>query len=397
MARGKKPVTLLEVRDLNVSFQTADGLVRAVRGVSFDVEPGRTLGIVGESGSGKTVLTQTLLGLTPGAQVAGSAMFEGANLLELSDDELRKVRGARISVIFQDPLTSLHPLYKIGWQIAEMIRAHDRSVSKKEAMVRTVELLRRVGIPKPDTRVNDYPHQFSGGMRQRAMIAMALALEPKLIIADEPTTALDATVQAQILDLLLRLQQDSGTALIMITHDLGVVADIADDVMVMYAGRAAEKAPKREIFYHPHHPYTTGLLESIPSSSASGSRLKPIPGQPPSLINLPTGCKFHPRCGYVLARCKVDEPVLRPIDDPGAHTSACWLPVAAAGLSAEAEALRKAAAAAEGSDATPADGAAAEADDDAAEAAQTAAAEVAVADGLARENDATADNKGSLA
>ena len=201
-------MTLLEVKDLNVSFQTPDGVVRAVRGVSFDVEPGRTLGIVGESGSGKTVLTQTLLGLTPGAEVWGSAMFEGANLLELPDDELRKVRGARISVIFQDPLTSLHPLYKIGWQISEMIRAHDRSVSKKEATTRTIELLRRVGIPKPDTRVNDYPHQFSGGMRQRAMIAMALALEPKLIIADEPTTALDATVQAQILDLLLRLQQE---------------------------------------------------------------------------------------------------------------------------------------------------------------------------------------------
>jgi peptide/nickel transport system ATP-binding protein len=334
-------VTLLEVKDLNVSFQTPDGVVRAVRGVSFDVEPGRTLGIVGESGSGKTVLTQTLLGLTPGAQVGGSAMFEGANLLELSDDQLRKVRGARISVIFQDPLTSLHPLYKIGWQISEMIRAHDRSVSKKEATIRTIDLLRRVGIPKPDTRVNDYPHQFSGGMRQRAMIAMALALEPKLIIADEPTTALDATVQAQILDLLLRLQQDLGTALIMITHDLGVVADIADDVMVMYAGRAAEKGPKRDIFYHPHHPYTKGLLESIPSSSAAGGRLKPIPGQPPSLINLPSGCKFHPRCGYAFAKCKTgDDPVLRPVDDGGAHESACWLPVASAGLSAEAEKLR---------------------------------------------------------
>jgi peptide/nickel transport system ATP-binding protein len=222
-----------------------------------------------------------------------------------------------------------------------MIRAHDRSVSKKEATTRTVELLRRVGIPKPDTRVNDYPHQFSGGMRQRAMIAMALALEPKLIIADEPTTALDATVQAQILDLLLRLQQDLGTALIMITHDLGVVADIADDVMVMYAGRAAEKAPKREIFYHPHHPYTKGLLESIPSSSAAGGRLKPIPGQPPSLINLPAGCKFHPRCSYAFAKCKTgDDPVLRPVDDGGAHESACWLPVASAGLSAEAELLR---------------------------------------------------------
>jgi oligopeptide/dipeptide ABC transporter ATP-binding protein len=386
-------VTLLEVRDLNVSFQTADGVVRAVRGVSFDVEPGRTLGVVGESGSGKTVLTQTLLGLTPGSQVSGSAMFEGKNLLELSDDEMRQVRGAQISVIFQDPLTSLHPLYKIGWQIGEMIRAHDRSVSKKEASIRTVELLRRVGIPKPDTRVNDYPHQFSGGMRQRAMIAMALALEPKLIIADEPTTALDATVQAQILDLLIRLQQDSGTALIMITHDLGVIADIADDVMVMYAGRAAEKAPKRDVFYRPHHPYTKGLLESIPSSSASGERLKPVPGQPPSLINLPTGCKFHPRCSYVFGRCRADEPVLRPVDDGGAHESACWLPVASAGLSAEAERLREAVA----SGAGPESGEEAATDAEAAAAAQTANADAAVDEGLAKENDATADNQGSVA
>ncbi len=334
-------MTLLEVKDLHVSFPTADGLVQAVRGVSFDVEPGRTLGIVGESGSGKTVLTQTLLGLTPGAEVEGRALFEGKDLLGLTEDELRHVRGAQISVIFQDPLTSLHPLYRIGWQISEMIRAHEKSVSKKEAAARAVELLRRVGIPRPETRVNDYPHQFSGGMRQRAMIAMALALEPKLIIADEPTTALDATVQAQILDLLLRLQQDSGTALLMITHDLGVVADIADDVMVMYAGRAAEKAPKRDIFYEPHHPYTKGLLESIPSSKAAGDRLKPIPGQPPSLINLPSGCKFHPRCGYVFDKCLTDEPVLHPVAEHGAHTSACWLPASAAGLSAAAEELRE--------------------------------------------------------
>jgi ABC-type dipeptide/oligopeptide/nickel transport system ATPase component len=233
------PVTLLEVTDLNVSFTTADGVVKAVRGVSFGVDSGHTLGIVGESGSGKTVLTQTLLGLTPGAKVSGRAVFDGTDLLQLSDNDMRNFRGARIAVIFQDPLTSLHPLYKVGWQIAEMIRAHDKSVSKKEASQRAVDLLRRVGIPRPETRVNDYPHQFSGGMRQRAMIAMALALSPQMIIADEPTTALDATVQAQILDLLLRLRQESGTALIMITHDLGVVADIADDVMVMYAGRAA--------------------------------------------------------------------------------------------------------------------------------------------------------------
>ena len=333
-------MTLLEVTDLNVSFHTGDGVVRAVRGVSFGVEGGRTLGIVGESGSGKTVLTQTLLGLTPGADVSGQAMFEGTDLLALDDNQMRAVRGARISVIFQDPLTSLHPLYRVGWQITEMIQAHDKSVSKKEATERAVDLLRRVGIPRPEQRVNDYPHQFSGGMRQRAMIAMALSLSPQLIIADEPTTALDATVQAQIIDLLLRLQQDSGTALIMITHDLGVVADIADDVMVMYAGRAAEKAPKRDIFYSPHHPYTKGLLESIPSSSAAGSRLRPIPGAPPSLINLPSGCKFHPRCGYVLDRCLTEEPGLRPISQDGYHSSACWLPLQAAGLSERAEELR---------------------------------------------------------
>ncbi len=333
-------MTLLEVTDLTVSFHSADGVVRAVRGVSFEVEKGRTLGIVGESGSGKTVLTQTLLGLTPGADVSGRAMFDGTNLLELSEHDMRNIRGARIAVIFQDPLTSLHPLYRVGWQIAEMIRAHDKSVSKKQGIERAVDLLRRVGIPKPEQRVHDYPHQFSGGMRQRAMIAMALSLSPRLIIADEPTTALDATVQAQIIDLLLRLQEESGTALIMITHDLGVVADIADDVMVMYAGRAAEKAPKRGIFYSPHHPYTKGLLESIPSSSAAVERLRPIPGSPPSLINLPSGCKFHPRCGYVMDRCLTEEPGLRPITQDGYHASACWLPIQSAGLDERAEELR---------------------------------------------------------
>jgi oligopeptide/dipeptide ABC transporter ATP-binding protein len=333
-------VTLLEVKDLTVSFPTADGVVRAVRGVSFGVDAGSTLGIVGESGSGKTVLTQTLLGLTPGADITGSAEFDGIDLLGLSESQMRHVRGAQISVIFQDPLTSLHPLYRVGWQISEMIRAHDRSVTKAQAAERAVDLLRRVGIPRPEQRVHDYPHQFSGGMRQRAMIAMALSLEPKLIIADEPTTALDATVQAQILDLLLQLQQESDTALIMITHDLGVVADIADDVMVMYAGRAAEKAAKHDVFYAPHHPYTKGLLESIPNSSAAGERLRPITGQPPSLINLPAGCKFHPRCGYVMDRCLTEEPGLRPVGDAGFHESACWLPAEAAGLSGTAEELR---------------------------------------------------------
>jgi oligopeptide/dipeptide ABC transporter ATP-binding protein len=335
-------VSLLEVTDLRVSFPTADGVVQAVRGVSFSVDNGRTIGIVGESGSGKTVLTQTLLGLTQGGQVEGKAVFDGTDLLGLRPDQLRKVRGAQIAVIFQDPLTSLHPLYKVGWQISEMIRAHDKSISKKQATERAVDLLGRVGIPQPRQRVNDYPHQFSGGMRQRAMIAMALSLSPKLLIADEPTTALDATVQAQILDLLLRLQQESDTALIMITHDLGVVADIADEVMVMYAGKAAEKAGKHDIFYRPHHPYTKGLLESIPNSSAAaGERLRPITGQPPSLIRLPEGCAFHPRCAYVMERCLTEQPRLFPVGESDSHVSACWLPVTAAGLASDAEELRR--------------------------------------------------------
>ena len=317
-------MTLLEVKDLAVSFPTADGVVKAVRGVSFSVDAGRTLGIVGESGSGKTVLTQTLLGLTPGGDISGQAIFDGADLLTMTEDQMRNIRGAQIAVIFQDPLTSLHPLYKVGWQIEEMIRAHDRKVGKKEATERAIDLLNKVGIPQASQRVNDYPHQFSGGMRQRAMIAMALSLSPKMIIADEPTTALDATVQAQILDLLLRLQHEFDTALIMITHDLGVVADIADEVMVMYAGRAAEKAGKHDIFYQPHHPYTKGLLESIPNSSAATERLKPISGQPPSLIRLPSGCAFHPRCTYVMDRCLDEEPQLVAVGSAGAHRSACF-------------------------------------------------------------------------
>ncbi len=334
-------MSLLEVTDLRVSFPTADGIVQAVRGVSFAVERGRTLGIVGESGSGKTVLTQSLLGLTPGGQISGTAVFDGVNLVGLEPKSMQRIRGKDIAVIFQDPLTSLHPLYKVGWQITEMIRAHDKSVSKKQAMERAVELLGHVGIPRPRERVNDYPHQFSGGMRQRVMIAMAISLSPKLIVADEPTTALDATVQAQIIDLLLRLQRESNTALMMITHDLGVVADIADEVMVMYAGRAAEKASKRDIFYQPHHPYTKGLLESIPRSSAAAERLKPITGQPPSLIRLPSGCAFHPRCAYVMDRCLTDQPELVPVAEAGEHRSACWLPAAATGLSDDVEELRR--------------------------------------------------------
>ena len=335
-------MSLLEVTDLRVSFPTSDGLVQAVRGVSFRVERGQILGIVGESGSGKTVCTQTLLRLTPGADVSGSAMFDGVNLLTLSTDQMRHVRGAQIAAIFQDPLTSLHPLYRVGWQISEMVRAHDKSVTKAQAQRRVVDLLTQVGIPQAARRADDYPHQFSGGMRQRAMIAMALALNPKLIIADEPTTALDATVQAQILDLLVRLQREYDTAIIMITHDLGVIADLADDVMVMYAGRAAEYADRRTLFYRAHHPYTKGLLESIPGSTGARERLVPIAGQPPSLINVPSGCGFHPRCGYVMDRCIDETPPLITVAGEGdGHRSACFLPPRAVGLGADAEALRQ--------------------------------------------------------
>ncbi|HEX6473332.1 MAG TPA: ABC transporter ATP-binding protein [Streptosporangiaceae bacterium] len=337
-------MSLLEVTDLQVSFNTSDGVVQAVRGITFGVDAGRTLGIVGESGSGKSVSTQTLLGLTPGARVKGTALFEGQDLLKMNADQLSRVRGAQIGMIFQDPLSSLHPLYRVGWQIMEMIRAHESSTSKAEAHKRAVELLGIVGIPQPDRRVDDYPHQFSGGMRQRAMIAMALALNPKLIIADEPTTALDATVQAQILDLLMRLQREFDTALIMITHDLGVIADIADDVLVMYAGKPVEQTDRRSLYYRPHHPYTKGLLESIPGSTGAKGRLRPIPGQPPSLINVPSGCSFHPRCAYVMDRCVTDEPPLRPVGTDAeigvGHDSACWLPQPAVGLGPEAERLR---------------------------------------------------------
>ena len=314
---------LLEVRDLAVSFQTGDGVVQAVRGVSFAAERGRTLGIVGESGSGKSVTAQTIVGLTPGATITGSALFEGRDLLTMSAEGLRGVRGAGIAMIFQDPLSSLHPLYRVGWQIAEMIRVHE-DVSRAKARQRAIELLGLVGIPRPERRVDDYPHQFSGGMRQRAMIAMAVALNPKVLIADEPTTALDVTVQAQIIDLMRRLQAEFGTAIILITHDLGLVAEIAEDVLVMYAGRAMERADRRTLFYRPHHPYTRGLLASLPAKGATGERLTPIAGLPPSLIRLPGGCPFHPRCPEVLPRCATDVPPLRELA-PG-HSSACWLP-----------------------------------------------------------------------
>ncbi|HEY7691156.1 MAG TPA: ABC transporter ATP-binding protein [Gaiellaceae bacterium] len=322
---------LLEVRDLSVSFPTADGIVQAVRGLSFHVDQGRTLGIVGESGSGKSVATQSIVGLTEGARISGQVHFEGRDLLGLSAEQLRHVRGAEIALIFQDPLSSLHPLYRVGWQIVEAIRAHER-VGKSEARLRAIELLRRVGIPRPESRVDDYPHQFSGGMRQRAMIAMALALNPKLLIADEPTTALDVTVQAQIVELMKELQAEFGTAIVAITHDLGVIAEIADEVLVMYAGRAMERGDRRTLYRRPHHPYTKGLIEALPGQSGSKDRLVPIPGRPPSLIRLPTGCPFHPRCRYVMERCRTEVPPLQKVTGGSGHVSACWLPPDRVGL-----------------------------------------------------------------
>jgi oligopeptide/dipeptide ABC transporter ATP-binding protein len=316
---------LLEVRDLAVSFATADGVVRAVGGLSFSVERGRTLGIVGESGAGKSVATQTIVGLVQGAEVSGHAYFEGRDLLRMNVESLRHVRGAEIGLIFQDPLSSLHPFYRIGWQIVEAIRAHE-SISKPAANRRAIELLGRVGIPQPERRIDDYPHQFSGGMRQRAMIAMALALDPKLLIADEPTTALDVTVQAQIIELMKALQTEFGMAIILITHDLGVVAGIADEVLVMYAGRAMEQGDRQSVYRRSHHPYTEGLIQALPSRSGTRDRLTPIPGLPPSLINVPPGCPFHPRCRYVMDRCRKEVPPLRKVE-AGGHVSACWLPL----------------------------------------------------------------------
>ena len=283
--RGAAP--LLEVNQLGVRFNTVDGIVEAVRGVSFRADIGRTIGIVGESGSGKSVLTQTVAGLTPSARVTGQVLFEGADLLSMNRSELRHLRGARIGMIFQDPLSSLHPFYRVGWQIVEMIRAHDKAISKADARARSVALLRLVGIADPQRRVDDYPHQLSGGMRQRVMIAMAMALDPALLIADEPTTALDVTIQAQVLEVLGNLQREFGTAILLVTHDLGVVAEMADEVIVMYGGLVMEHASRSELFLSYHHPYTEGLLQSLPSSHGGRGRLLPIPGQPPSLINPP--------------------------------------------------------------------------------------------------------------
>ncbi|MFK0103821.1 ABC transporter ATP-binding protein [Streptomyces sp. NPDC091217] len=319
----------LSVKDLKVHFSTEDGIVKAVDGLSFDLAKGKTLGIVGESGSGKSVTNLTILGLHDRDRTAidGEILLDGKELLTASEKELEKLRGNKMSMIFQDALASLSPYHTIGTQIAEVYRKHT-GASKKESRERAIEMLKRVGIPQPDVRVDDYPHQFSGGMRQRAMIAMALVCDPELLIADEPTTALDVTVQAQIMDLLKDLQREFGTAIIFITHDLGVIADIADDVLVMYGGRCVERGTKKQVLSAPEHPYTVGLLNSMPSLDGPVDvPLSPIPGSPPSLLNPPTGCRFHPRCAFAEkvpdGRCAGESPALEVIDGRG---SACHLP-----------------------------------------------------------------------
>src|SRR5213080_1667399 len=320
---------LLEVDDLSVRFTTEDGVVHAVDGVSFEVERGKVLGIVGESGSGKSVTAMTIMGLTRdiNAGFDGEVDYQGRNLLELSDTEMQNYRGNEIGMIFQDPMTSLNPVYRIGEQIVEAIRIHEK-VDKRSARKRAVELLRQVGIPNPESRVDDFPHQFSGGMRQRAMIAMALSCNPDVLIADEPTTALDVTIQAQIIELIAKLKDDFNSAVILITHDLGVVAEIADEIVLMYAGRVVERASKHDLFYDPQMPYTWGLLGSIPRlDRPKQERLHSIKGTPPSLIRSPTGCKFRPRCPHAFDKC-MDEPRLENrVEMPG-HLDRCWLSVA---------------------------------------------------------------------
>jgi peptide/nickel transport system ATP-binding protein len=319
-------VALLDVKDLSTSFRTEDGMVKAVEGVSFAVEKGQTLGIVGESGSGKSVTCLTIMGLNAKRNTitSGEALWKGDDLLTMKPSDLRQVRGNDISMIFQDPMTSLNPVHTIGRQLIEAVLLH-RDVTKKVARSRAIELLGAVGIPRAQTRIDDYPHQFSGGMRQRVMIAMALINDPDLLIADEPTTALDVTTQAQILALMKRLQEDFGSAIIMITHDLGVVAELADDVFVMYAANVVEQATVYDLFNQPQHPYTWGLMGSLPRLDADVERLTQIPGQPPSLLNPPRGCRFHPRCPYVMEVCKTTVPALKPTSRDANHLEKCHL------------------------------------------------------------------------
>jgi peptide/nickel transport system ATP-binding protein len=319
-------VALLEVKDLSTSFRTEDGVVRAVEGVNFAVEKGQTLGIVGESGCGKSVTCLTIMGLNAkrNTVTGGEALWKGNDLLTMKPSDLRAVRGDEISMIFQDPMTSLNPVHTIGRQLVEAVLLH-RDVTKRVARSRALELLKAVGIPRAETRIDDYPHQFSGGMRQRVMIAMALINDPDLLIADEPTTALDVTTQAQILSLMKALQEDFGSAIIMITHDLGVVAEVADDVLVMYAANVVEQAEVHDLFNRPQHPYTWGLMGSLPRLEADVERLTQIPGQPPSLLNPPKGCRFHPRCPYVMEVCKTTVPELLPTQRDPDHLQKCHL------------------------------------------------------------------------
>jgi oligopeptide/dipeptide ABC transporter ATP-binding protein len=319
---------VLEVNDLHVHFATEDGIVRAVDGVSFELERGKVLGIVGESGSGKSVTAMTLMGLTRdvNTRFEGEVLYRDRNLLTLPEPEMQEFRGNQIGMIFQDPMTSLNPVYRIGEQIVEAIKAHEK-VDDRAARRRAVELLRQVGIPNPEARVDDFPHQFSGGMRQRAMIAMALSCNPEVLIADEPTTALDVTIQAQIVELIDKLKDDFDSGVIMITHDLGVVAEIADEILVMYAGRVVERAGKRELFYDPQMPYTWGLLGSIPRlDRPRPEKLHTIEGSPPSLINLPQGCKFRPRCPHAFDKCTEEPALENRVEKPG-HLDRCWLGV----------------------------------------------------------------------
>jgi oligopeptide/dipeptide ABC transporter ATP-binding protein len=317
---------VLSVRDLVTEFTTSDGVVNAVNHVSYDVHPGETLGVVGESGSGKSVTVMSILGLIPqppGRIASGEIMFDGRDLLKLSESEMRQVRGRQIGMIFQDPMTSLNPVHRVGYQIAEAMIVH-RKLDDDTAREETVELLERVGVPNAPDRFDQYPHEWSGGMRQRAMVAMAIANKPKLLIADEPTTALDVTIQAQVLDVLDEAKRESGAATILITHDLGLIAETADRVVVMYGGKVVETGDVFTIFSRPRHPYTLGLLSSLPRLDQDMTRLEPIVGQPPSLINLPSGCSFHPRCrlSHGRERCRTEVPALLDAGAPG-QRSAC--------------------------------------------------------------------------
>jgi oligopeptide/dipeptide ABC transporter ATP-binding protein len=322
---GYVPEPILAIEDLVVEFKTEDGIVHAVDGVSYELFPGEILGIVGESGSGKSVSTLALLGLIPmppGRIAGGTAMFKGRDLLRLKKRELRKVRGNEVAMVFQDPMTSLNPVLTVGRQLGEAIKTHYPDKKEAEVKQRVIELLDLVGVPNPETRYKQFPHEFSGGMRQRAMIAMGIANSPSLLIADEPTTALDVTIQAQVLEVLKRVQHETDAATILITHDLGIVAEMCDRVLVMYAGHIVESGTVEAIFRSPRHPYTIGLMNSLPKLTEDEEWLEPITGAPPSLINLPPGCPFHPRCFLARERCRQENPPLAPVEG-SAHQSAC--------------------------------------------------------------------------